>query len=198
VIAVLVGDDPLALAGLAALLAGRGVEVVAHASPGEDLAAAVAAHAPDVVLWDLGPAGAGPVREVGVPVLALAGTAASPDAGLPAGARGLVFRDSPADRLEAAAGAVARGLLVFDEGLARPLRRDPVAASPELLEPLTPREAEVLQLLAQGLPNRAIALRLAISDHTVKFHVNAILGKLGAATRTEAVAQAVRLGLVLL
>ena len=63
---------------------------------------------------------------------------------------------------------------------------------------LTPRESEVLQLLAEGLPNKAIAERLGISDHTAKFHVNAILGKLGASTRTEALAQAARLGLVLL
>src|SRR5439155_839631 len=58
-------------------------------------------------------------------------------------------------------------------------------------------EHEVLQLLAQGLSNKLIAARLGISDHTVKFHVNAILGKLGAQSRTEAIAQAARLGLVL-
>ena len=57
---------------------------------------------------------------------------------------------------------------------------------------------EVLQLLAEGLPNKSIAQRLGISEHTVKFHVNAILGKLGAQSRTEAVILATRLGLVLL
>jgi two-component system, NarL family, nitrate/nitrite response regulator NarL len=64
--------------------------------------------------------------------------------------------------------------------------------------PLTPREMEVLQLVAEGLTNRRIAGRLGISEHTAKFHVNAILGKLGASSRSEAVAQAARLGLVLL
>jgi DNA-binding NarL/FixJ family response regulator len=68
----------------------------------------------------------------------------------------------------------------------------------ELLEPLTARELEVLRLLALGLPNKQIAARLKISDHTVKFHVAAILGKLGAGSRTEAVAIGIRTGLILL
>ena len=68
----------------------------------------------------------------------------------------------------------------------------------ELIESLTPRESEVLQLLAQGMPNKQIALELAISEHTVKYHVNAILGKLGAQSRTEAVVRATRAGLILL
>jgi len=67
-----------------------------------------------------------------------------------------------------------------------------------LVEPLTHRETDVLQLLAEGLSNKGIAVRLGISDQTVKFHVAAISGKLGAANRTEAVRLAVRLGLVAL
>ena len=63
-------------------------------------------------------------------------------------------------------------------------------------EPLTPREVEVLQLLAEGLPNKAIAERLGISDQTVKFHLAAIFGKLGAANRTDAVRRALRRGLI--
>jgi DNA-binding NarL/FixJ family response regulator len=65
-------------------------------------------------------------------------------------------------------------------------------------EPLTPREVDVLQLLAEGLPNKAIAARLRISDQTVKFHVSSISGKLGAANRTDAVRRAVRRGLITL
>lgn len=64
------------------------------------------------------------------------------------------------------------------------------------VEALTARELDVLPLLADGLSNRDIALRLAISEHTVKFHLASIFGKLGAATRTEAVHRAVRLGLI--
>ena len=74
----------------------------------------------------------------------------------------------------------------------------PLPVADALVEPLTPREAEVLQLLAEGLTNRRIAERLGISEHTAKFHVNAILGKLGARSRSEAIAQAARLGLLLL
>jgi DNA-binding NarL/FixJ family response regulator len=65
-------------------------------------------------------------------------------------------------------------------------------------EPLTPREGEVLELLAEGLPNKAIAARLAISDQTVKFHVSSICGKLGASNRTDAVRRGVRRGILTL
>ena len=65
-------------------------------------------------------------------------------------------------------------------------------------EPLTPREVQVLELLAEGLPNKAIAVRLSISDQTVKFHVSSISGKLGAKNRTDAVRRAVRRGLITL
>jgi DNA-binding NarL/FixJ family response regulator len=71
-------------------------------------------------------------------------------------------------------------------------------AQPITDEPLTPREIQVLELLAEGLPNKAIAQRLGISDQTVKFHVSAISGKLGAANRTDAVRRAVRRGLITL
>ena len=72
------------------------------------------------------------------------------------------------------------------------------ASPPRPARALTPREREVLQLLAEGLANKAIAQRLAISEHTVKFHVNAIMSKLGAQSRTAAVVQATRLGLIML
>jgi DNA-binding NarL/FixJ family response regulator len=68
----------------------------------------------------------------------------------------------------------------------------------EFEEPLTAREVQVLELLAEGLPNKAIAARLRISDQTVKFHVSSISGKLGAANRTDAVRRAVRRGLITL
>ena len=82
---------------------------------------------------------------------------------------------------------------------APPCRRSAPVAQPETtgerpVEALTPRENEVLQLLAEGLTNQAIAQRLAISEHTVKFHVNAILGKLAAQSRADAVVRATRLG----
>lgn len=76
--------------------------------------------------------------------------------------------------------------------------RDDVDVGVDLVEPLTAREVQVLELLAEGLPNKAIADRLGISDQTVKFHVSSIAGKLGAANRTDVVRRAVRRGLVTL
>jgi DNA-binding NarL/FixJ family response regulator len=109
---------------------------------------------------------------------------------------GLLLRDSTPDQLYAALNAAILGLFVFDPVLARLPAADSL---PEpLAEALTPREMEVLQLLAEGLANKMIAQQLGISDHTVKFHVNAILSKLNAQSRTEAVVRATRLGLIIL
>jgi DNA-binding CsgD family transcriptional regulator len=97
-----------------------------------------------------------------------------------------------------AAGLDADGILVGSGGAtaARLLRgRD---RDTELVEPLTAREVQVLELLAEGLPNKAIAERLGISDQTVKFHVASIFGKLGARNRTDAVRLAARRGLITL
>lgn len=117
---------------------------------------------------------------------------------------GALPRDAGAEEIVAAILAAASGLTVLDRGLAQEalagLARGQVDAQPvnEQEEPLTAREREVLQLLAQGIPNKQIAQRLSISEHTVKFHVSAIMTKLGAASRTEAVTTAARRGLLLL
>jgi DNA-binding NarL/FixJ family response regulator len=92
------------------------------------------------------------------------------------------------------AGLEADAWLVVPDGAAR-TGGDGDEAPPE---PLTARELEVLALVAEGLPNKAIAARLEISDQTVKFHVGAICAKLGAANRTDAVRRAIRRGLVAL
>ena len=83
-------------------------------------------------------------------------------------------------------------LMAFDAGVPDRRRQAPDVVE----EPLTPREVQVLELLAEGLANKTIADRLGISDQTVKFHVAAILGKLGVANRTEAVRAAARRGLI--
>src|SRR5215471_5050935 len=79
---------------------------------------------------------------------------------------------------------------------ARPTAIDQSSSDNDYEEPLTAREVQVLELLAEGLPNKSIAVRLGISDQTVKFHVASICGKLGAANRTDAVRRAVRRGLI--
>lgn len=115
--------------------------------------------------------------------------------GLQAGAPGVVSDDAEPGRLLAALRAVAAGLRVIDpDAEARAEGADGVWRP----EDLTGREREVLQLLAEGLANKQIARRLGISEHTVKFHVAAILGKVGAHTRTEAVTRAARAGLITL
>jgi len=93
----------------------------------------------------------------------------------------------------------AADAIVMASGAGRSLGSGPSFDDGErLAEPLTPRELEVLTLVAEGLPNKAIAQQLRISDQTVKFHVASIVGKLGAANRTEAVRRAVRQGLIVL
>jgi len=113
---------------------------------------------------------------------------------LRSGIRGAISADATPHELEAAINAVIAGLAVTTPEFLRELH--PFAE--ELLEPLSGRELEVLDLLAEGLSNKLIAHRLNISEHTVKTHVASIFAKLGASSRTEAVSQAIRRGLVML
>jgi two-component system nitrate/nitrite response regulator NarL len=194
---LIMGDDPLARNGLLMLLSGQpGIVVVGQAAPSDDLALAIQSHEPTVAVLDWGAKGPEALPELDLPFVAIVPDEDHAGDALTSGARGVLLRDAEPERLAAALRAVAHGLVVVDESLAN-LSRQRLVASP-LLEELTPREVEVLQLLAQGLPNKSIAGRLGISEHTAKFHVNAILGKLGAETRTEAVVLAARLGLVAL
>jgi two-component system, NarL family, response regulator YdfI len=119
---------------------------------------------------------------------------------LRAGVRGIFPRDLSAAQLAAALNAVGQGFAVLHPGEFQFQGTGAVAANEaaDLVETLTAREREVLQMLAQGRGNKEIAARLKISEHTVKFHVASILGKLGASTRTEAVSVALRRGLILL
>jgi two-component system, NarL family, response regulator YdfI len=117
------------------------------------------------------------------------------------GIRGVLPADVAAVQLISAVVAVAKGLVVLQPGelsLAAASTRTRTGEAAELFEPLTPREKEVLQMLASGLGNKQIAAHLKISEHTAKFHVASILGKLGASSRTEAVSLGLRRGLILL
>lgn len=116
------------------------------------------------------------------------------------GVAAVLSPEASGEQLTAALQAVSRGLVVLQREERRTARSEDAAPGDfqELIEPLTAREREVLEMLARGLGNKEIAARLKISEHTVKFHVASILGKLGAATRTEAVSLALRQGLILL
>jgi two-component system, NarL family, nitrate/nitrite response regulator NarL len=140
---------------------------------------------PDVVLCDLAP-GSVPAGEAEAPVLALADSMpVEPVAGV-------VPRAAPAAQLDVALRAVAAGLIVRAPGL-EPLTGFHVA---EDVPALTPREVEILTLVGQGLTNKAIARRLGISVHTVKFHLEALFLKLEATSRAEAVAKGLRGGVI--
>jgi two-component system, NarL family, nitrate/nitrite response regulator NarL len=212
---LLVGEDSLARSGLALLLAKEpGIAVVAERAEraaGADLAAEMAAAGAAVALWDLGPDPdaqletlALAARESGAPILALLepGSSERTSLAIAEGARGVLARNASPARIAAALVAIANGLLVLDQvldqapAMSSAFGPHAVRQAELLAEPLTPREHEVLRLLAEGLATKQIAGRLGMSEHTAKSHVNAILGKLGAESRTEAVVRAARLGLI--
>jgi DNA-binding NarL/FixJ family response regulator len=132
------------------------------------------------------------------PVLLLADGVDAGFAALSAGFRGVLLRDSGVDEIQAGLRSLAAGLAVIDPRILPLIQRAPAspADAPGRIEQLSPREIEVLNLIARGYPNKAIALELGISEHTVKFHVGSVLTKLGAASRSEAVAIAMRHGMV--
>jgi DNA-binding NarL/FixJ family response regulator len=119
-----------------------------------------------------------------------------------AGLRGwaVLARDADAEQLDLAVRSVEAGLVLLDLPVAATsLTASALVGAPtQAIEPLTARELQVLQLVAQGLPNKGIARRLGISENTAKFHVASLCGKLGASSRTEAVTLAARRGLILL
>lgn len=199
---LIVGDNPLARMGLSALLASQdGCWVVGQVAADDDLPTLMDVYRPDVVVWEVGWEVGGTfdaLAEVNdVPTAVLMSRETSVQAALNAGAKAILPQEVKAEQLVASLQAIFQELLVIDPVFAESL----TTPSPEPLLPvtdLTPRELEVLQLLAEGLANKTIAQQLHISDHTVKFHVNSIMTKLGAQSRTEAVVRATRLGLIML
>ncbi|NRQ33166.1 response regulator transcription factor [Nonomuraea sp. NN258] len=200
----LVDDHPVVRAGLVALLGGEAdMEVVGQASGADEAVAGIAAAAPDVVLMDLqlgeGPDGVAATREVralpGAPqvlVLTTYETDADIVRAIDAGATGYVLKACPPDELFQAIRAAARGETALSPKVAgRMMRRlrDPGPA-------LTPREIEILELLARGAGNREIARALFITEATVKTHLNHVYGKLGVDTRTAAVSKALEAGYI--
>ena len=194
---LVVADDPLVRSALLSLLSSESLDVQGVAPAGVDEAQA------DVLVWDLGSDARTAadrlqqIEDAGSQIIALLPPGAPAAAVFAAGARGLLLREAASARvLSAAVHAVQAGLVVVDPALASSVM--PSRDRTPLAEELTAREQQVLQHLSEGLSNKEIAAKMHISDHTVKFHVNAILAKLAVTSRTEAVVQAAKRGLVIL
>jgi NarL family two-component system response regulator YdfI len=197
VISVLVASaSEVVRAGLAAMVGSSERLALAGTANGwTDLAERAEEFHPEVVLMESGSRGEDISAQVGTYVGGPPLVLLTDEAGLAlvkAGARGVLPVGVGVSEIIATIEAVAAGLVVIH---------------PEALEPvvtgmdrggLTAREVEVLRMLAEGLANKEIAYRLKISEHTVKFHVSALFGKLQASSRTEAVTMGVRQGLIML
>ncbi len=181
-----------------------GLETLIGSSPGMELAggfpdlSAVEALHPDVVLSALPLAEIPPSANGFAPAYVLLG-GDSPSGwtqeAVRSGVRALLPRDASAEQILAAVEAAAAGLVAADPREFEALLPSYTASEPSVL---TAREIEVLRMMAEGEANKQIAWKLNISEHTVKFHVASILGKLNAGTRTEAVTTGIRKGLILI
>jgi DNA-binding NarL/FixJ family response regulator len=213
-IRVLIADDQaLIREGLEMLLGlSPGIEVVGSVADGDEAVRAVEAHRPDVVLMDLRMPrcdGVEATRRIardhpstGVVVLTTYADDDSIFSALEAGAMGYLTKDAGAREIQEAIRTVHAGEALLNPAvqlrLIQQLRGAPsarIGPSPALPDGLTPREAEVLGLIAEGLSNAEIAQRLVVSEATVKTHINNIFSKAGLRDRAQAVVYAMRHGL---
>jgi DNA-binding NarL/FixJ family response regulator len=206
-IRVLVADDhPVLREGLVAVLGTQlDFDVVGEAADGSETVRLAETLQPDVILLDLempgtnGVAALERLRDAGSDSRAIVFTAYDTDerilGALRAGARGYLLKGASRKEIFDAIRTVHAGGSLLEPGVTDRLL-DHVREGKEQPEALTPRELEVLGLIAQGLHNSEIAARLFVTERTVKFHVSSILAKLGADNRTEAVALAARRGLI--
>ena len=208
-IRVLVVDDhPVVRQGLRSFLGSRaGIEVVGEAADGDAAVAETARLRPHVVLLDLAMPGRGGLAAIGRirdggsgPAVLVLTSFSGADQVVPAvraGASGYLLKDvSPVD-LEAAIRTLHAGGTVLDPSVVGAVMAEVAAPAPtgRSLDALTPRELEVLSVLAEGASNRDIAARLFVSEKTVKTHVSAVLAKLDLADRTQAALYGARHGL---
>lgn len=203
---LIVDDHQLAREGLRAVLAGGGVDVVGTAATGEEAVELARDLVPDIVLMDvrLGPGIDGleatrRIAALGLPIRVLMLTLHDMPAyvreALAAGAAGYVLKDTAIGDLRAAMDQVISGRSAVPvELINAALRAAPLPGrEADLSRLLTPREQDVVGLIAEGLTNKEIGRRLAISPATVKAHVERIIGKLGVADRTQAAVLAVQM-----
>lgn len=184
------------------------MQVLAEASDGAAAQTLIAEHQPDVAILDIrmpkasGIEVAAWVRQQALPVRVLVLTSYDDEpyiaAAVQAGANGYVLKDAQADQIVAAVRAVAAGQMAMKSELAHKLMShlSGAAGQSEMVETLTERELEVLEMVASGATNRGIGHALRISERTVQGHVANIFGKLRVASRTEAVTKALQQGLI--
>lgn len=207
-IRILIADDhPVVRDGLMAILSTQSdFEVVGEAGNGLEVVTKTAETHPDVLLLDLempeldGVETLRRLQDENLEVRVIVFTAFDTDerilTAVQAGAQGYLLKGAPRQELFKAIRIVHQGGSLLQPVIASKLLRQVSREPQQPVEPLTPREQEVLELLAQGLQNKEIAAELVISERTVKFHVSAILSKLNAGNRTEAVTIAAQRGLV--
>lgn len=191
---LLVDDHPLFRRGLAAMLKAHGFEVLAEAASGTEAIALAERLEPEILLMDLGLPDMTGHAAIGrilarrpqqrVVVVSMFGDEVSVRQAMDAGALGYVLKDAPPEQVLAAVRAAEMGASLVGSGITRPSPSEPT--TPAVLAGLTPRERSVAMLLAQGLPNRAIAERLGVAEKTVQNYVSTVLLHLGAADRYEA------------
>lgn len=203
---LIVAADPLVRSSLANLIDGSNdCRVIYSTSPAVFLSANLEERwqgNADLVLWDLG-WGSGnleslDLQDLDIPVISLVADYDQAVEAWNAGTRAILSREAEVDEMLSAFRATIKGLVVLDPSVTSSLLPTPPRLPDDLENAPTSRELDVLQLLAEGLTNRSIAAKLDISEHTVKFHVNAILNKLDAQSRTEAVVIATKLGFIVL
>jgi two-component system, NarL family, response regulator YdfI len=200
-------SSPIAKAGLESLLQPHAALRLVEDASGDGRAIA-AESPPDVLLVEVETLADSAARQAidwasaGGPVVMLVRHPATEAVAevLRAGVKAVLPSGMGGQEIAAAIEAAAAGLVVLEATAVETLLRSPSPASSDgtLVEALTPRETEVLRLLGAGLGNKEIASRLEISEHTVKFHVASIMGKLGATSRTEAVTLGIRHGLIMI
>jgi DNA-binding NarL/FixJ family response regulator len=208
---VIADDHDLTRMGLRGLVESeRGLELVGEARDGREALEICRRMKPDMAILDvrmpeLDGLAATRILKSEAPRMAvlLVSLHATPEYILEAmesGASGYMLKDAPLSELAAAISQILRGESMLTEALAaqmlRRLSKRPATQQPPLPNPLTPRELEVLRLVAQGKTNRAISEQLVITAGTVKLHVEHIIAKLGVSDRTQAAVRAIQLGLL--
>ena len=208
----LIDDQMLVRQGIRGLLElSDSVEVVAEADDGAEAVGLAQSHAPDIILMDMrmprvdGAAATRALAEAGIetPVIILTTFDDHEQVldAMRAGAKGYLLKDVSLESLIDAIESVARGETMIQPGITETLlrglsARDAAGSGTEVVEALTPRETEVVRLMAGGYSNREIAEALAKSEGTIKNHVSNVLAKLGVRDRTRAVLKAIELGLL--